>query len=76
MMEAAFLHSAEAEGRRLQNIEFLAKSRSQTRILIYLKIRLNSILFADLILILIKPCQNLNYSFNPQEPKKFNPTSN
>ena len=53
MMEAAFLHSAEAEGRRLQNIEFLAKSRSQTRILIYLKIRLNSILFADLILILI-----------------------
>ena len=51
MAEAAFSHSPEAEGRRLKIIWLLAEYQSQSKMLNLFKIRLDSILFADLILI-------------------------
>jgi hypothetical protein len=69
MTKVAFSHLAEAEGRRLKDIQLLAKYQSRSRML-------NKPF-------LIKPCENLNdqqnHFFNPhgpqQEIKKFNPSS-
>ena len=53
MTEAAFSHSAEAEGRRLKDIRLLAEYRSRNRMLNLFKIPHNTILFADVILTLL-----------------------
>ena len=78
MTEAAFSHSAKSLGRRLKDVWLLAEYQSRRQIMNLFKISLNSILFADLILIvlihyiLIKPYENLNDQlndfFNPHGP--------